>query len=114
MFIWVYDIRNGYGISCGGAINSDYLSFQAFMFSPKMFHLKLMMSSCWTCLTLCFSRCNSSQLMNGLLRFKLIWYSMFRHYIFTKGQYHSRLQLQNVCDSPLKENFFSKEPQRNV
>ena len=115
MFIWVCGIRNGYGISCGGgAINSNYLSFQAFMFSPKMCHLKLTMSSCWTCLTLCFSRCNSSQLMSGLLRFKFIWCSVSRHYIFTKGQYHNRIQLQNVWDSPVQESFFSKEPQRNV
>lgn len=83
------------------AINSDYLSSQAFMFSPKMYHLKLTMSSCWTYLTLCFSRCNSSQLMSGMLRFKFIWGFVFRHYIFTKGQYHTRIQLQNVCDSPL-------------
>lgn len=78
------------------------------MFSPKMYHLKLTMSSCWTYLTLCFSRCNSSQLMSGMLRFKFIWGFVFRHYIFTKGQYHTRIQLQNVCDSPLQVSLFSK------
>lgn len=41
------------------------LSSQAFVFSPNMHRLLLMMSCCWACV--CFSGCDSFQLMVGML-----------------------------------------------